>query len=351
MKRESDGVLLVGSVPRDSAEEVFKTCAAILGDHLQALPDGEVGVRKSWIQCQAVLVFNGHPAVETICRPGSADGLARDYTDNWSFRLRLGSEALSFGDLGYARWANESYRVFRSLRERGVIPPSVRFQVSLPTPLAGCVTYFESPADREAVYRAYAPAMMREATEICRQIPADDLALQWDVCIEVLEIATGTSLIAGDPWMRAGAQFEQIAQIVPADALLGYHLCYGDLGHRHLVEPNDLGLSVRMGNLAIERSSRRVDWIHMPVPIERRDEAYFAPLRELRVSDAKIYLGLVHHHDGIDGALARATAALRYLPHFGVATECGLGRRPPETLAALLSIHRELADRLAADSQ
>ena len=138
-------VLIVGSVPRESAEEVFKTCSAILGDHLQALPDGEVGVRRSWIQCQAIGVFDKHPAIETVRRPQSADGLATDYTDNWIFRVRPGIHALEFGDLGYARWAVDSYEVFRELRRRNEIPNSMRFQVSLPTPLAGCASISIGP--------------------------------------------------------------------------------------------------------------------------------------------------------------------------------------------------------------
>lgn len=201
-------VLLVGSVPRESAEEVFKTCSSILGDHLQALPDGEVGVRKSWIQCQAIGVFDKHPAIETVRRPQSADGLATDYTDNWIFRVRPGIHALEFGDLGYARWAVDSYEVFRELRRQNEIPNSMRFQVSLPTPLAGCATYFDRPGDRELVYRAYEPAIMREASEICRQIPVQDLAIQWDVCIEVLEIASGRTFLDDDPWRSLPSSYK-----------------------------------------------------------------------------------------------------------------------------------------------
>ena len=181
MPHAQGDVLLVGSVPRESAEEVFQTCSAVLGTHLQALPDGEVGARKSWIQCQAKLVFNGHPALETVRRPGSQDGLAPDYTDNWVFRVRPGIAALEFGDLGYARWALESYKVFRALRQRNEITPGMRFQVSIPTPLGGCATFFDQPGDCEVVYRSYESAIMREVTEICRQIPAQDLAIQWDV--------------------------------------------------------------------------------------------------------------------------------------------------------------------------
>jgi hypothetical protein len=359
MSQSVGDVLLVGSVPLDSAEDVFKTCAGSLRDHIKAYPDGEVGPRKSWIQCQAKLVFDGHPAIDTVKRPRSEDGFSREYDDNWAFRLRSGTEVIQFDDLRYSGWAGESYATFNSLRARGAIPTGARFQVSLPTPVGGCAAFFDQPHDRELVCSAYEDAMMREIGEICRRIPHEDLAIQWDVCVEVLEIAAAeqmqtpgggegfVSLLPGDPWTRAIAQFKRISAAIPAAAMLGFHFCYGDLAHHHLVEPEDLALSVRMANLAVSHSARPVTWIHLPVPINRTDDAYFAPLCELLNRDVEVFLGLIHLHDGVKGSLKRAEVARRYLQRFGVATECGLGRRPRETLAAVLDIHREVADRLA----
>jgi hypothetical protein len=347
MAQANGDVLLVGSVPLESAREVLKTCAAALGRHLFALPDGEVGPRKSWIQCQAMFVFDGHPALETVKRPKSPDGIPRDYGDSWVFRLRPGVEAADFDDLKYAGWAAESYQVFCDLRESGEIPSGLRFQVSLPTPFGGSVAFFDQPHDREVVCKAYEAAMMREVEKICRQIPHHDLAIQWDVCSEVLEIAGNLTFLPGEPWARAGSQFERIAGMIPSSVMLGYHFCYGDLAHRHLVEPENLGLSVRIANLAITNSKRRVDWVHMPVPIARGDDAYFAPLSGLQNGDTEMFLGLIHLHDGVEGGLTRARAARRYLSRFGVATECGLGRRDSGTLADVLRIHREVVERLA----
>jgi len=346
MARPNGDVLLVGSVPLESARDVFKTCAAALGPHLLALPDGEVGARKSWIQCQAIFVFDRHPALETVMRPKSPDGIPHDYGDSWVFRLRPSVEPLDFDDLKYAGWAAQSYQVFCDLRQQGKIPVGLRFQVSLPTPLGGSVAFFDQPRDRELAYRAYERAMMREVEKICQQIPNNDLALQWDVCTEVLEIAGNLTFLPGEPWTRAGAQFDRIARMIPAAVMLGYHFCYGDLAHRHLFEPGNLGLAVRMANLAIATSKRRVDWVHMPVPIARSDNAYFAPLSGLQNGDTQVFLGLIHLHDGVEGALRRARAARQYLSRFGVATECGLGQRQPETLAELLRIHREVVEQL-----
>ena len=42
-------LLLVGSVPLDTVEEVMRTFGAPLGRYLSAMPDGEVGERRSWV--------------------------------------------------------------------------------------------------------------------------------------------------------------------------------------------------------------------------------------------------------------------------------------------------------------
>ena len=51
-------ILLVGSVPFDTVEEVLETCAGSLGARAFALPDGEIGSRKNWIQCLPELTYS-----------------------------------------------------------------------------------------------------------------------------------------------------------------------------------------------------------------------------------------------------------------------------------------------------
>jgi hypothetical protein len=88
-----------------------------------------------------------------------------------------------------------------------------------------------------------------------------------------------------------------------------------------------------------------VTWVHLPVPIERDDDAYFAPLAEVELPEGtELYLGLLHHEDGVEGALRRARAAATAVPSFGVATECGFGRGPSERTPALLDLHAAVAE-------
>jgi len=82
----------------------------------------------------------------------------------------------------------------------------------------------------------------------------------------------------------------------------------------------------------------------MPVPRDRSDDAYFKPLHNLKVQDAtEIFLGLVHLTDGAEGAQRRIATARKFISEFGIGTECGFGRRPPETVGELLLLHKALA--------
>jgi hypothetical protein len=90
------------------------------------------------------------------------------------------------------------------------------------------------------------------------------------------------------------------------------------------------------------------------VPIERSDEAYFAPLGALELHrETELHLGLLHIRDGDEGAQARIDAARSAgVTSFGIATECAMGRRPPDRggsddgFRQLLDLHARVADSL-----
>ena len=134
-------LLLVGSIPLDTAEDVFHSFGASLGPSLKAIPDGEVGPRKHWISRVHYQVLSGHPELETVRRPQPENGVERlnprNAADSWQFKVKDGTERVRFGDpgwrLGYARDAVNSYFVFRTLREKDVLARHLRFQVSLPS--------------------------------------------------------------------------------------------------------------------------------------------------------------------------------------------------------------------------
>ncbi|MEY2514513.1 MAG: hypothetical protein QOJ89_1871 [bacterium] len=335
------GAHLVGSVPLGSAEEVFRRTAGVLGDRLRRLPDGEPGPRSDWILWQYP-VFSALPQFE-VGPPG-----ADTYRTLPKLRLRDGERAadIVLDNLGFADMAISSFATFAKLKRDGVIPGHVRFQVSLPTPLAP-VSAFIDPEHQAQVEPIYEARVLRELDEIFAAVPHDQLALQWDTRLE-FAILEGVS----PAWFegnRAGVleRLLRVSRGVPADVELGFHLCYGDDYHGHFVVPADARKLVEVANALATALYRPLNWIHMPVPAEAEDE-YFAPLRELRLGpETELYLGVLHLHDGKVGARTRITWASRYVESFGVATDCGWGRGGSAAVEALLDLHRATCDRIA----
>lgn len=332
------GALLVGSVPLASAEEVFRAAGSVLGRHLRRLPDGETGERINWIGWQFG-VLGAHPQLRAVPpEPGHYAPLRQI-----SLRAGVAPEDLAFANLGYAEAAIASYRVFERLRGEGVVPPGVRFQVSLPTPLAP-VTTFVVPGDRAVVEPPYEAALLRELDRIVAAVPPEDLALQWDVAVEFGILEGVWDAHFDPPFEGIVDRLVRLAGRVPSEVELGFHLCYGDYGHQHFKEPEDAATLVRIANAVSARVERLIAWFHLPVPRDRSDEAYFAPLRGLELHpETELYLGLVHASDGVEGARRRIAAARGAVTEFGVATECGLGRRPAETIPGLVALHAEIA--------
>jgi hypothetical protein len=339
-------VLLIGSAPPRSAELVFKEAGTRLGALAPCLPDGD---QAGWIMGVFASYVN-HPDLEQsrVLNMDSA-GLIRTPM----YRLRPGRELrkLELGPFGFASQAARSYQEFRRLREQGVLAAGTRFQVSLPSPLISIMVLEHPFSD---TLPAIVAAFIREIEGIRSAVPAADLAIQWDVCEPIME---ETLRRPGHPtpfykdlryrWTMAQS-FDSLGQVcdpIPEDIQLGFHLCYGSAGGQHSIEPQDTGVLVEFMNGIGSRVLRRVDWIHIPVPIARTDSAYFEPLKGLALKpDTRIYLGLVHPQDGVAGALKRIEAARTVLPEFGVATECGLVQIPSTyKFTDVLDLHREVA--------
>ena len=69
-----------------------------------------------------------------------------------------------------------------------------------------------------------------------------------------------------------------------------------------------------------------------------------APLALLRLQpETELCLGLVHYTDGVVGTRRRLATAEKHVQNFSIATECGFGRRAPDTIPELLRIHAEVA--------
>jgi hypothetical protein len=335
---------LCGSVNLHDAETVFRTLARISGGTLHRVPDGETGPRQQWIMSQMPR-FAANP---DFVRPGES-GWAYGAKPNFRLREGLAPEDATF-DLGYAAGATESYPLFKRMRKEGHFAPDARFQVSLPTQLA-IVGVFIDPEQQASIAPVFERALRREIADILEAVPADDLALQWDVAVEFSWLEGPFEHLPPAPTDGAGILRElvRLGNLVPDRVELGYHLCYGDAPDepggvgRHFMQPKDTSLLVRVANTIVSGVDRTVHWIHMPVPIDRDDDTYFAPLDDLRLPPhTRLFLGLVHWQDGVEGTQRRINAAAKRVRGFGVATECGMGRRPREVVPTLLEIQREV---------
>ena len=80
-------------------------------------------------------------------------------------------------------------------------------------------------------------------------------------------------------------------------------------------------------------------------PIGRTDDAFYAPLENLRLSsETELYLGLVHAQDGVEGTRRRIETAKKHAPAFGIASECGISRgRDPNMALAFIKTYAAAA--------
>src|SRR5262249_24412217 len=334
-----DCVHLVGSIGLDTVEEVFKTVGPMLGRRLRRIPDGEPGPRRLWASFQYPLL-----RASPFLRPDPSGALRK--TSGFPLLCLaegVASDEVGFGELGYAREARTSYLDFMAARQRGDIAPGVRFQVCLPTPMS-VIYAFCTARDVTTIEAAYESAMAREVAAICRHIPHEDLCIQWDVCHDMI-------MWHGQPQDQfplvhasrneIAARFARISTPVPDDVELGFHFCYGDLGGKHYFDPLTARHLVDISNAAARSLKHEIAYIHLPVPLPRATDDFFAPMREFALAPGTdIYLALIHAADGVEGAKARAALARNYVSSFGLATECGFARaRKPDLVRNLLAIH------------
>lgn len=336
-------LLLVGSIPLETARQVFETFGRPLGPHLASMPDGEVGFRRHWVSRVHFQVFAIHPDIEVLQRPRPDNGVERlnphDVSDSWRFKVKDGVQRIRFGErgwrLGFARDAVNSYELFRALQDKGVLPAHLRFQVSIPTTnSAAPPRIFADSGSCEKVRAGYAEALEAELQKILEHIPHRDLAIQWDCTTELQEAYKGA----------LDVQISQVklSSLLPRDVALGFHLCFGTLGGWPRFAPDDLGGAVKLANAFIQNAGRKVNWMHIPV-LDRADDAFFAPLKALTPEGARVYLGMVHNMDGFAN---RVATARRYLNDFGVGAFCGFGRMAPSEMPRVLEEHAQAMQTL-----
>jgi hypothetical protein len=347
--RASSELLLVGSLPAGSTDEALRAGAELFGDMVFALPDGETGPRAAWVGYEREQLVRPNPDVEVVQETESPTGIPRHAYETPVFAVRAGA-----GELHWDSWprvddAIASWRRFEALREEGVIPPGIRFQVGSPFPSSGLNAFKADFArDYPVAERAYEELAGRELVRLMSEVPPGELAIQWDMAYEVQDIEGVLAWTSEGAWERFAGPVARLTPQIPEEVMVGYHFCYGTFPEWPMYEARDFGVLVRMANYAVANSGRTVDWVHMAGPryLRSEDRSFFRPLVDLEVGDTRVFLGLAQPIDGVAGLKRRHATASRYLRDFGVAMYCGFGRQPGADGMDTMREHRRVVRAL-----
>lgn len=346
---------LTGSINQPTVADAFAFVGARLQPAVRRVPDGEPGDRANWVLTQTPH-FLDNPTLEVVETDGRR--LAR---------LRPGATAadVAFPAFDYQDHAIASYAEFRAARDRGVLAPDSKFLVSIPTPF-NAVNFFVDFDSQVEVARAYEKPLRDSVEAIQSAIPHADLVIQWDLPVEDATVE-GWFPNPFEDFEAIYAATARPASWVHDDVELTFHLCYGDSkfgaspfmgdppdadaaarGGRH-VYPRDASVIVAVANGLSRHVPRRIDAIQAATVTTWNRLAHWQPLANLAVEpETEFYLGLVHAEDGAAGARYRAALASKFLPRFGLSTECGLGRHSPAQLDAVADAVAELFETRAA---
>jgi len=344
------GAHIVGRFPLDSPEEVFRTISEHAGPLLRSMPDGET--ETNWIG-QQFDILEQVPQLERRARMVS--GLDAPLP---SIGLREGAQAedVTFPELGYARIAANSSEILTRLKRGGVVREGLRLQVNLPSPMTvtGIIIHEE---DSKSLAPEYERAMIREVERVLDTVPHDQLTIGWDIPAETVALEGGSIWEQQLPFDSSETaiveRLSQVAASIPEDVPMGFHLCLGSMGNRHVLIPEDARRQVSLMNRLVAELPRRVDWLHAPVPREADPQGYLAPYGELRLAAAtSLYLGAIDIADGLEGTRRRIQAAQSVLATFGLGTVCGVGREhySRENAIKILDMHAALAEPLAGQA-
>jgi hypothetical protein len=339
-----------GSVNLPDAETVMREISSRIPHGVRRMTDGETGDRNYWISFQTRR-FEQMLEFEAVS-VGQAYETAGDAPDMPQLRLTEGASAemINWPNLGYADEYTKSFAIFERMQKEGTIPADVRFQLQYPTPLAS-VAGTIAPDDLPTVAPSYEQALLADLDTALERLPHDRVAVQWDVAVEfgALEGAMGPKM----PIDQIAPGLVRCIERVPAEVPVGLHLCYGDYGHQHFKQPESLQLQVDVVNTVTSGAQRPVNFISFTVPQGRNDIAYFEPLGGLRTgSETELYFALVPYHpddqapgttaeqiEYIDAALLNSPGGAR---HWGICTECGMGRVAADDVPQLLDLHSQI---------
>lgn len=337
-------VHLVGTVPADDAKAAFELFATELGDRLPPwVPDGETGDRLNWIQ-RIIESLRSHPDLRL-----ARDGDWSDYGKTPCFEVAP-NRSFTTLDLDYYEYFQESWPAFQGFRDSLDRPVSLQVGIPGHLDLALCAFGFKPGA----AFRNVAPfrdATVREITLI-QAAGGDDVVFQLEVPIPLILLtrvpSRGQALAAA----RLAAEILKVVRRTRRGTRFGIHLCYGDMNHRSMAEPEDTRPAVLLANALVKQwpQAQELEFIHMPfgrgIEPPPLDGSFYAALAELRLPpEVRFAAGIVHEGRELD-ELRRLRNRIETLVGrpVDVAAACGLGRRDRERAVRNLALSQALAE-------
>jgi hypothetical protein len=327
---------LVGSLPGDSADDAMRLAVADLGATLKSLPDGETGERHNWI----IHILEGLRTHTDLAL--KKDGDWSDYDHIPQFRIRRGhtlrAESLDFGHVANFK---ESWPAFNRLRDEQHAP-GLAFQVGIPGDF-DMALFTLGPAGAFRHRAVFRKATLREIREISR-LGGKDVVFQIEIPAELAFVARVPPPLRSLMARTLGGGVARLAELSPAGARFGIHLCLGDMNHKALATMPDTTPVVLLANAIVKAwpAGRQLEFVHAPfaaAEIEpRTDAAWYEPLTRLDIPvSTRFAAGFVHEEQDLEVQRELRSLIERNVGReVAVSTSCGLGRRTrPAAIAAL----------------
>ncbi|MBA8796073.1 hypothetical protein FHX74_003714 [Friedmanniella endophytica] len=336
---------LVGSLPGATAAEAMATALDVLGPHLRSIPDGETGERRNWV-ISIVESLRDHPDLELV-----RQGHWTDYDDLPRLRVRPGHRLYGANlDFGHVAAVRDSYPALEELRTQHG-RPDLAFQSGVPGDF-DLAMFTLGPVGALTNRRPFTEATLTEIRGVAAATRPDTV-FQIEVPVELVLLTKLPPRARPAAAARFGAVIAGLAQASPAGTRFGLHLCLGDMNNRPFGTMGDVSPLVLLSNAVTRRwpDGRPLEYVHapfaaadQPAPVGAGHEAYYAPLRDLRLpSGTRFVAGFAHESQDLADQLRIRTLVDELVGRpVDVAAACGLGRRSVEDGRRVLERTAEL---------
>ncbi|RDI64764.1 hypothetical protein [Nocardia pseudobrasiliensis] len=339
-------VHFVGSFPATDTEDAMRAMLSGAGARLCTLATGEVRRYETYLQVIiADLVAQGILEVRS-------QGSWETSSERTLYRVAPGAEltgdAMNLGYLDEAREALPIYRRLRAEQDR----PDLLLQIGMPTDFTLAFIALGARGVRR-YRRAFADAMTRDIAAI-RELAGDDVVFQLEATAEMVALSKVPSLQRAVEFaFGLGRGMAAVAAASPLGTRFGVHLCVGSMNNKaRAILPNAKPL-VTLANSVVRHwpADRPLEFVHGPLAAgdipPSPDPHFYTPLRDLALGpDTAFYAGIVHEDPTEEEQIHLLHLAEQGLGRRadGVASACGLGRRPRPIADELVARAARLAD-------